>query len=215
MWQSLLTVTLRDVLYKLQSSSLHGGHCSHPGSTHHTAPVSSPGSKVQLWTFHPWQPFLCTIFTLSLTPPTGYRATTRKQAHRASNAFSVKTVTQGWHQGWQRKTHCFCHLRNLHLRSQKELVQLFGLWTLRVTSSARTQRWLEAQFHAIPTPFNSPRDHGLPLSTPAPREQHAMQSTPSNIRSHQKSHFHDINIALANTFPNRILTHAASHRKHT
>lgn len=142
-----------------------------------------------------------------------YRATTRKQAHRASNAFSVKTVTQGWHQGWQRKTYCFCHLRNLHLRSQKELVQLFGLWTLRVTSSARTQRWLEAQFHAIPTPFNSPRD---PLSTPAPREQHAIQSTPSNIRSHQKSHFHDINIALPNTFPNRIPTHnAASHRKHT
>lgn len=141
-----------------------------------------------------------------------YRATTRKQAHRASNVFSVKTMTQGWHQGWQRKTYCFCHLRNLHLRSQKELVQLFGLWTLRVTSSARTQRWLEAQCHAIPTPFNSPRD---PLSTPAPREQHAMQSTPSNIRSHQKSHFHDINIVLPNTFPNRILTHAASHRKHT
>lgn len=64
-------------------------------------------------------------------PPTGYRATTRKQAHRASNAFSVKTVIQGWHQGWQRKTYCFCHLRNLHLRSQKELVQLFGLWTER------------------------------------------------------------------------------------
>lgn len=109
MWQSLLTMTLRDVLHRLQlvlcTLVIVPWHLNILGSNHNTAHDNHYFVQYLHW---------------ALQPPTGYRATTRKQAHRASNAFSVKTMIHGWHQGWQRKTYCFCHLRNLHIWSKKK-----------------------------------------------------------------------------------------------
>lgn len=178
MWQSLLTMTLRVVLHRLQTSSLAvvPRHLNILGSTHNTAHDNH---------------FFVQYLHWASQPPTGYRATTRKQAHRASNAFSMKTVIQGWHQGWQRKTYCFCHLRNLHLRSKKKKKISPVTWLVTDRSELHLQHEHKhdlkrgcMQYYFPQTPFHLLRGHRLPLSTPAPWLQHAIQSTPSNIKSH-------------------------------
>lgn len=82
---------------------------------------------------------------------------------------------------WQRKMHCLRHLRKLACSKPRNLTQLSGLWPLRVTCSAWTQRWFKAHFHEILFSSESLSicrgGHRLHFTTSAPWRQHASQST--------------------------------------